>query len=91
MQGSTVQNTAAAGASGFAMGGPWGAAIAAGAALIGGLMSEKAQAEEEERKRRFEGTMMGLNTQKEANTQHMQGQQGAFNAMMEGYGKALLR
>lgn len=76
---------AGSGAAAGAAFGPWGAAIGAGVGLLGGLMSDAANREEEARRRKLEGQLMGLNTQAQAAQAMTTGQQNAFAQMMQGY------
>ncbi len=80
-----VGSAATGAASGFAVGGPWGAAIGAAAGLLSGLMSQSARKEEEARRRKYEGQMMGLNTQAQAAQRHTESEQAAFNNMVNQY------
>ena len=86
--GSATSSAVAAGAAAAPLG-PWGIGIAAGATLISGLMGAKARRESEERQRKLQLEMAGLETQKQAAQSMTQGQQNAFNTMMQGYGSAL--
>lgn len=88
MSGEAVTGAATGAASGASFG-PWGAAIGAAVGLVGGLMSSRAKKEEEERRRKFEGQMMGLQTQSNAAAKWSEGEQNAFGQMMSGYKSAL--
>lgn len=70
---------------------PWLIGIGAGTALIGGLLSSAARREEEKRKRQFEGEMMGLQTQANAEKSHQESQIDAFHQMMQAYNQSLNR
>ena len=83
--GSALQGAGTGAVAGSAFG-PWGAAIGAGVGLIGGLLGAKARKEAERKKREFEGTMMGLQTQATAGQAFTQGSQNAFSQLMQGYG-----
>lgn len=76
---------AATGAAAGAAGGPWGMAIGAAAGLLSGLLSQSARKAEEERRRKHEAQMMGLQTQANAAKTHTEQEQGAFNNMVNQY------
>jgi predicted secreted protein len=66
------------------------AVIGAGTTLVSGLLSSKAQKEEEKRRRLAEAQQQGFQMQADAQKQHTAGAQTAFQQLMEGYGKAFL-
>lgn len=68
---------------------PWAIGIAAGASLLSGLLGARARKEEEERRRKYEGQMMGLQTQAQAAQQHSQNEQQAFSNMVNQYTNAI--
>ncbi len=83
--GSSALGGAATGASVGAVGGPWGMAIGAAVGLIGGLLGAQAKKKKEAAAMKFQGTMMGLETQKQAANTMVAGNQNAFHQMMQGY------
>ncbi len=74
----------------WAMTNIWPALIAAGAVLVGGLMSQKAQEEENEKKRKDDAINKSFDTQVEAQKTGLAGQQNAFSQLMDSYNKSLL-
>jgi hypothetical protein len=66
------------------------AIIGGAASLIGGLFGAKAAAEEKKRQRVFEAQQLAFQTEAQSAQQLGQGQQTAFQQLMEGYRSALL-
>lgn len=73
------------------------ALIVAGSALVGSMMSNKANKEEQERNRELaawqakkQAETAGFQAQSDSHKTQLQGEQEAFRQMMDGYGKAFL-
>lgn len=73
---------AATGAAAGSVAGPWGAAIGAGVGLLGGLFSQKADAEDRERAAKARAIM----AQEQAEQQMDSMQRNTFAQLMQQYG-----
>lgn len=83
--GSAITGAGTGAATGASVGGPWGAVIGAAVGLVGGLLGSQARKSAERRKMKYEGQLMGLQTQQQGAQALTTGSQNAFAQMMAGY------
>jgi len=87
--GCVLAQTGASAAGGAAVGGPVGAAVAGGLALVGGLLGQAGAAKRQQRELKARGEQQALETQKQASQALTAGTQSALRDILAGLSRSL--